>query len=217
MRYHAFTVAVVFALIAIAAPVPTKANDQPSTDQASAENKRVDHVKIQTSMGDIVIALAPEKAPLSVANFLQYAEEGHYDRTIIHRVVKGFVIQGGGFSRYFNKRLTRAPVPYEGDNGLKNVRGAVAMARGQSPDSADAQWFINVKDNPDLDEVQTDYGPKPGYSVFGRVVSGMDVVDAINAVETGPGGPFEAEVPVERIIVTRVDPIVWTPADETGN
>ena len=167
------------------------------------------HVKISTSKGDIIVELAPAEAPLSVANFLQYATDGHYDRTIFHRVVAGFVIQGGGYSKYFNERRTRDPIPYEGDNGLKNVRGAIAMARLDDPNSASAQWFINLKDNPGLDETQTDYGVKPGYAVFGRVVEGMDVVDAIGAVETGEGGPFESEVPLEAIVINRVDPVEW--------
>ena len=181
--------------------------------EAAAENDPV-YAKIETSMGDIVVALDPERAPLSVENFVQYAEDGHYDRTIIHRVVKGFVIQGGGFSRYFNKRRTRAPIAYEGGNGLKNKRGALAMARTSDPDSADSQWYINIKDNPALDEQQTDYGVKPGYAVFGRVVSGMDVVDAIAALETGPGGPFDSEVPVTPVIVKRIDPTEWSAVED---
>ncbi len=167
------------------------------------------HVSIQTSMGDIVIELAPEAAPQTVGNFLQYVEDGHYIRTIFHRVVGGFVIQGGGYSRHFNERRTREPVPYEGDNGLKNVRGTIAMARTDDPDSATAQWFINLKDNARLDHRVNDLGTIYGYAVFGRVVSGMDVVDAIGAVETGAGGPFEAEVPLEPVLINRIDRVDW--------
>lgn len=163
--------------------------------------------KIQTSMGDIVVELYPDEAPASVANFLEYAASGHYDRTIFHRVVAGFVIQGGGFSKYFNERPLRDPIPYEGDNGLKNERGALAMARRDSPQSAQAQWFINLKDNEDLDHRVVEGLPLYGYAVFGRVIEGMDVVDAIGAVETGPGGPFEAEVPVDAVLILRVDPV----------
>jgi len=169
-----------------------------------------DYVKISTSKGDIIVELATDKAPLSVANFLQYACEGHYDRTIFHRVVTGFVIQGGGYSKYYNERRTRDSIPYEGDNGLKNVRGAIAMARMDDPDSASAQWFINLKDNTKLDQAITDYGPKPGYAVFGRVIEGMDIVDTIGAVETGAGGPFESDVPVEPIVINRIDPVILT-------
>ena len=167
------------------------------------------HAKIQTSMGDIIIALEPEKAPKTVPNFLQYAVDGHYDRTIFHRIVKGFVIQGGGYSRYFNERPIREPVPYEGDNGLKNLRGTIAMARNDDPNSAAAQWYINLKDNPKLDHGVDQYGPIYGYTVFGRVIEGMDVVDAIGAVPTGEGGPFDEDVPLEAVVVVRIDPVNW--------
>lgn len=163
--------------------------------------------KIETSMGDIVVELYPDKAPATVENFLQYATEGHYDRTIFHRVVPGYVIQGGGYSKYFNERPLRGPVAYEGDNGLKNVRGTIAMARGDDKDSAQAQWFINLKHNDELDHRVVEGLPLYGYAVFGRVVDGVEVVDAIGSVETGPGGPFEAEVPVESITILRVDPV----------
>jgi len=179
----------------------------------AAQDDAAEHARIRTSMGDIIVELAPDKAPLSVANFIEYANSGHYDRTLIHRVVKGFVIQGGGFSRYFNERPTRDPIPYEGDNGLKNVRGAIAMARSIDRDSATAQWFIDLKDNEDLDHLVNDLGPRYGYAVFGHVVEGMDVADAIGAVETGAGGPFEAEVPVVPVIIERVDIIDWPPAE----
>lgn len=176
---------------------------------ASAES----YAKISTSKGDIIVALDEERAPKTVANFLQYATEGHYDRTIFHRIVAGFVIQGGGYSSGFIERPVRAPVAYEGDNGLKNLRGTIAMARMTDPQSATAQWYVNLKDNEDLDHRVTDLGPIHGYTVFGRVVEGMDVVDAIGAVETGPGGPFDSEVPIEPITIKRVDPIERTPAE----
>ncbi len=172
------------------------------------------HANIQTSKGNIVVALDTEAAPATVANFLGYAGAGHFDRTIFHRVVRGYVIQGGGFSQYFNERPTRDPIPYEGDNGLKNTRRTIAMARGNDEDSAQAQWFINLRDNEDLDHRVTDLGPIFGYAVFGHVVEGMDIADAIGAVETGEGGPFDAEVPVEPIIILRVDPIEWDAAPD---
>lgn len=174
-----------------------------------AQAQETPHAKIQTSMGDIVIELYPEEAPATVANFLQYAKSGHYDRTLFHRVVSGFVIQGGGYSRLYTERVTRGPIPYEGDNGLKNVRGTIAMARGDDPESAAAQWFINLADNEKLDHRVTDLGPIYGYAVFGRVAAGMDVVDAIGAVATADGGPFAAEVPVEQVFIERVDPVDW--------
>lgn len=176
---------------------------------AAAAEDAPRHANIQTSKGNIVVELDAGAAPASVENFLDYAEAGHFDRTIFHRVVRGYIIQGGGFSQYFNERPTRDPIPYEGDNGLKNVRGTIAMARGSDEDSAQAQWFINLRDNEDLDHRVTDLGPIFGYAVFGTVVEGMDIADAIGAVETGEGGPFDGEVPVEPVIVLRVDPIAW--------
>lgn len=179
---------------------------------APAQNDAT-HAKIQTSEGDIVIELFREDAPLAVENFLQYATSGHYDRTIFHRVVTGYVIQGGGYSQFFNERPPRDPIPYEGDNGQKNLRGTIAMARGDNENSAQAQWYINLQDNDELDHKIVEGLPLYGYTVFGRVVDGMDVADAIGAVETGAGGPFDAEVPLEPIIVSRVDPVAWPSVD----
>lgn len=176
---------------------------------AVAHAEDAQHAKIQTSLGDIVIELYPDKAPATVANFLEYATSGHYDRTLFHRVVKGYVIQGGGYSRLYTERVTRDPIPYEGDNELTNIRGTIAMARGDNPDSAQAQWFINLRDNKKLDHRVTDLGPIYGYAVFGQVVEGMDVAAAIGAVETGDGGPFAEEVPLTQIFIQRVDPVEW--------
>ncbi len=162
--------------------------------------------KIVTSKGDIVVELYPEQAPKTVANFVQYAKDGHYDRLIVHRVVPGFVIQGGGFNKYWNERATRDPVPYEGDNGLKNYRTTIAMARTPDPDSATAQWFINLRDNNEkLDHFVNDLGPRHGYAVFGRIIEGMSVADAVGALPTGAGGPFPSEVPNETVTITRID------------
>ncbi len=173
----------------------------------AAAHAQAPRARIQTSLGDIVVELYPDKAPATVENFLAYATSGHYDRTLFHRVVKGFVIQGGGYSRLYTERVTRDPIPYEGDNGLKNERGTIAMARGGDPQSAQAQWFVNLRDNDRLDHRVNDLGTVYGYAVFGRVVEGMDVADAIGAVETGAGGPFAAEVPLEMIFIERVDPV----------
>ncbi|WP_411817179.1 peptidylprolyl isomerase [Hyphococcus sp. DH-69] len=180
---------------------------------AHADDAVATHAKIQTSMGDIIVELYPEEAPITVENFLQYATKGHYDRTLIHRVVHGYVIQGGGYSRLYTERITRDPIPYEGDNGVKNDRGTIAMARGNKPDSAQAQWFINLQDNPKLNHRVTDLGPIYGYTVFGKVVEGMDVVDAIGGVSTGAAGPFDAEVPIDQIFINRIDPIEWPAAE----
>lgn len=164
------------------------------------------HAKIVTSKGDMLVDLYPEKAPKTVENFVRYARDGHYDRLIIHRVVPGFIIQGGGYNKYFNERPTREPVPYEGGNGLGNFRTTLAMARTSDPDSASAQWYVNLRDNNDqLDHFVNDLGPRFGYTVFGRVVKGMEVADAIGAMPTGAGGPFPAEVPVETVTISRVD------------
>lgn len=165
------------------------------------------YVKIETSKGDFVVELNEDKAPKTVANFLMYTEKGHYTRTIFHRVVAGFVVQGGGYSRTFIERATAAPVPYEADNGLSNLRGTIAMARTRDPNSAAAQWYVNLRDNAKLDHTVTDLGVRHGYTVFGRVIEGMDVVDAIGAVETGPGGPFEAEAPIEPVLIRDVKEI----------
>jgi len=154
-------------------------------------------VKLATSAGDIVLELAPEKAPKTVANFLQYVRDKHYDGTVFHRVIDGFMIQGGGYATDFKERPTRAPVPLEARNGLRNERYTVAMARTSDPDSATAQFFINVKDNANLD------APNPdghGYTVFGKVVSGTEVVDRIRAVRTTSQGRMQ-NVPVDPITI----------------
>jgi peptidyl-prolyl cis-trans isomerase A (cyclophilin A) len=145
-------------------------------------------VKLATSMGDIVVELNPDKAPKSVANFLQYVREKHYDGTIFHRVIDGFMIQGGGFTADMVQKPMRAPIPLEATNGLKNDKYTLAMARTSAPDSATAQFFINVKDNAMLNAPQPD---GHGYAVFGKVVEGQDVVDKIKAVATGNKGPYQ--------------------------
>jgi peptidyl-prolyl cis-trans isomerase A (cyclophilin A) len=140
-------------------------------------------VKLATSMGDIVIELDAAKAPKSVDNFVQYVKSGHYDGTVFHRVIADFMIQGGGMLPDMKEKPTRAPIPLESRNGLSNVRATVAMARTMDPNSATAQFFINVKDNSFLDQPNARDGN--GYAVFGKVVSGMDVVDKIRAVPVG--------------------------------
>jgi len=154
-------------------------------------------VKLTTSAGDIVFELAPDKAPKTVANFLQYVRDKHYDGTVFHRVIGNFMIQGGGFTADLRQKATRAPVPLEALNGLTNDRGTVAMARTSDPNSATAQFFINVKANDMLN------APNPdghGYTVFGKVVSGMDVVDQIRNTRTGNKGGMQ-DVPLEPITI----------------
>jgi peptidyl-prolyl cis-trans isomerase A (cyclophilin A) len=143
-------------------------------------------VKLATSMGDIVLELDAAKAPKSVDNFVQYVKSGHYDGTVFHRVIADFMIQGGGMLPDMKEKPTRAPIPLESRNGLSNVRATVAMARTMDPNSATAQFFINVKDNSFLDQPNSRDGN--GYAVFGKVVSGMDVVDKIRAVPVGDKG-----------------------------
>ena len=144
----------------------------------AAENP---HVLLNTSMGEIEIELEAEKAPISTKNFLEYVESGFYDGTVFHRVIPGFMIQGGGFNEGLNQKKTRAPIKNEADNGLHNVRGTLAMARTQAVNSANSQFFINHKDNAFLDHGARDFG----YAVFGKVVRGMEVVDQIAQVPTG--------------------------------
>lgn len=159
-------------------------------------------VNLQTNKGLIVIELYPDQAPQSVANFLAYVDAGFYDGTIFHRVIPDFMIQGGGFTADLEKKATRAPIPNEADNGLKNDRGTLAMARTNDPHSATAQFFINHKDNAFLDHS----GKTPrgwGYAVFGRVTDGMSVVDAIATTPTGAKGMFPKDVPLETIVIEK--------------
>jgi peptidyl-prolyl cis-trans isomerase A (cyclophilin A) len=155
-------------------------------------------VKLSTSEGDIVVQLDAAKAPKTVENFIQYVKSGHYNGTIFHRVIKTFMVQGGGMTPDMKEKPTRAPIPLESRNGLSNVRGTLAMARTSVPDSATAQFFINVKDNNFLDSAQSPDGN--GYAVFGKVVQGMDVVDKIRMVETGQKGPH-GDVPLKPIVI----------------
>jgi len=185
---------------------PSRATPPPTRADRFAWPSTTARAKLVTSMGDVVVELYPDKAPKTVANFLQYAADGHYDRLIFHRIVAGFVVQGGGYSRTFIERPTRAPIPYEGDNGLPNYRTTLAMARTPDPNSATSQFYINLSDNDEkLDHFVNDLGARYGYAVFGRVVEGMDVVDDIGAVRTGPGGPFPSEVPIDPVTLIRVD------------
>ena len=157
---------------------------------------------IETSMGSITVELDDEKAPVTVKNFLDYAESGHYDGTIFHRVIDGFMIQGGGFTRAMDQKPTKAPIKNEASNGLTNKRGTIAMARTMVVDSATSQFFINLVDNDFLNF----RAPTPqyyGYAVFGKVTDGMDVVDKIAKVKTGFAGPHQ-NVPEEPIVIKKV-------------
>ena len=199
--------------------------------RGSAFAAEAPQVKFSTSAGDFVVEVYPDKAPKTVENFLRYVNDKHYDGTVFHRVIDNFMVQGGGFDKRYAQKPTRAPVPHEGREALakggpKNVRGTLAMARTSDPNSASAQFFINVKDNAFLDPILIPPGdPVPrfeyqgrvylnepratlekapqlfGYTVFGKVVSGMDVIDRIKSMPTGPGGPFPGDVPATPVVI----------------
>jgi peptidyl-prolyl cis-trans isomerase A (cyclophilin A) len=185
---------------------------QPAGKAASS----VPRVILATSAGDITLELDPERAPRTVANFLQYVKAGHYDGTIFHRVIDNFMIQGGGYTPEMKEKSTRAPIPLESSNGLENKRGTIAMARTNDPNSATAQFFINVGDNAFLNyrkfesdtTIETRSGPRTvpagtvvdGYAVFGRVIAGMDVVDKIRNVKTGEQKGMQ-NVPLQPVII----------------
>ena len=164
-------------------------------------------VKLATSLGDIVLELDAAKAPKTVENFVQYVKAGHYDGTVFHRVIENFMIQGGGMTADMNEKPTRAPIALESRNGLANARGSVAMARTSDPNSATAQFFINVVDNPRLDFTSEANGSTWGYCVFGKVISGLDVVDKIKAVPTGAQGPFKSDVPTTPVVIEKISVI----------
>jgi len=208
IRFRALAALSLAGLLAVAPAAQGQGNKK-----AAASPPRV---VLATSAGDITIQLDPERAPKTVANFLQYVKAGHYDGTIFHRVIDGFMIQGGGYKEDMSEKRTRAPIPLESSNGLLNERGTVAMARTSAPDSATAQFFINVADNAFLNyrkyesdtTVETRAGPRKipagtvvdGYAVFGRVVAGMDVVDKIRGVATTSRGPHQ-NVPTQPVVI----------------
>jgi len=206
-------------------------NASANADLKNQTNAKYPKVKFITSQGEILLELYPDKAPKTVANFLQYVKDKHYDGTIFHRVINDFMIQGGGFDAKFNERKTRAPVVHEGrqalaQGGPRNTVGTIAMARTGDPQSATAQFFINVKDNLNLDPViippgdpvpsiefngriykniarsQLEQAPQLyGYTVFGKVISGMDTVEKIKILPTGSGGPFPTDVPKSMVFI----------------
>ncbi|HEX7324687.1 MAG TPA: peptidylprolyl isomerase, partial [Rhodanobacteraceae bacterium] len=171
-------------LLALAAPAALAAPPASAVPASAATSAAAapahPQVELKTSMGDIVIELFPDKAPKTVANFLQYVKDGFYAGTVFHRVIPGYLIQGGLYTRELRPKRTLPPIPDEANNGLSNLRGTVAAARGPDPDSATAQFFINVVDNPRLDYVGNQSGMTWGYAVFGKVVKGMGVVDKID-------------------------------------
>ncbi len=192
-------------ILAVVLGAPSMAAAQEADTEADPEtSKENPRVILHTSEGAITLELFADKAPKSVENFLAYARDGHYDGTLFHRVIENFMIQGGGFDTDFEQKQTREPIENEADNGLSNERGTVAMARTNDPHSATSQFFINVTDNTFLDHRGKQSGRTWGYAVFGRVTDGMDVVDAIRAVETGSRGMHQ-DVPVEDVVIERVE------------
>lgn len=182
-----------------------------STSAKPATDDPFPRIEMQTSAGRIEIELDRARAPLTVANFLQYVEDGYYDGTLFHRVVPGFVVQGGGLTPDFEEKPVRDPVANESGNGLSNRQGTIAMARTNDPHSATAQFFFNLADNTRLDPSAARWG----YAVFGRVVEGFGVVDAIGRVPTGPGGPFDTDVPQTNVVIEKVRVLPPAgPADE---
>lgn len=170
-------------------------------------------VEMRTNFGTIVLELYPDKAPKTVENFLEYVADGFYKNTIFHRVIAGFMIQGGGFDQAFNQKPARPPIRNEAANELKNEIGTIAMARTSDPHSASAQFFINVANNKFLDfkaPSQNGYG----YAVFGKVISGMEVVNKIAAIPTGSAGPFPSDVPKNKVII---EDIVKLPVSENSS
>lgn len=169
----------------------------------AADSAKPVTVVIDTSLGSIRVALDRQDAPKTVSNFLQYVDRKYYDGTIFHRVIPGFMIQGGGFTTDYRKKPTKAPIANEAGNGLQNTRGTIAMARTSVIDSATSQFFINVADNHSLDH-RNDTPAGYGYAVFGHVISGMDVVDRIVNVPTGARGPFAQNAPLKPVVIKSI-------------
>jgi peptidyl-prolyl cis-trans isomerase A (cyclophilin A) len=189
----------------VAAPPPAEPVPQAVTQAPSNPPMTGPKILIATSMGDITLQLDAVRAPKSVASVLSYTREKHYDNTAFYRVAKGFVIQMGSFDAKGKGRpIHKGGVPLEANNGLSNLRGAVALGRAEAPDSATAEFYINLADNTPLDHKADDPGNTTGYTVFGQVVSGMEVVDAIGAVPTGDNGPMPGQAPIDPIIVKKV-------------
>jgi len=195
-KFYTKTLTVLVSVVTICAVLLTPLSNALAAESATK-------VRIQTNLGDIVVELDQAKAPQTVANFLSYVNDGFYNGTVFHRVIDGFMIQGGGFTEDLQQKSTKPPIQNEADNGLKNDRGTVAMARTNDPHSATAQFFINVVNNDFLNHrSKTTRGW--GYAVFGKVVEGMDVVDKIRKTPTGPSGPFRQDVPKTPVVIQSV-------------
>jgi len=190
-----------------ASPTSSSETDMPVTLQAAPP-----HVTLHTSMGDIVVELFPDKAPKTVENFLGYAREGFYNDTVFHRVIDDLLIQGGGYSADLQKKPAHPPIGNEANNGLSNQRGTISAARGRTPSSETSEFFINLVDNPRFDYTSDSNDYTWGYTVFGKVISGMDVVDKIRAVKTHAQGKFTSDVPIAPVVIKSVE--VMAPATQ---
>jgi peptidyl-prolyl cis-trans isomerase A (cyclophilin A) len=192
------------ALLSLASFQPCFAADKPADAKTPAKPATAAYapqVQVFTSLGNFTIELNPERAPLTVANFLAYVDSGHYTNTLIHRAVSNFVIQGGGFNVDYTPKPAVNKVPNESGNGLSNVRGTVGLARTSEPHGGNAQFYVNLNDNAALDPNATRWG----YAVFGRVISGMDVVDKIGNVATGAHGVLKEETPLKPVIIQKIE------------
>lgn len=214
-KFHAYRSLKAILPIALALLLPFTAfaqtkpvsESKPVAPEAAAVTEAPANPKamIKTSLGDITIELDAAKAPKSVENFVKYAKDGFYDGTIFHRVIGNFMIQGGGFTPDLRQKPTRPSIANEAKNGLSNKRGTLAMARTPDPNSASAQFFVNLVDNRNLDFVSDERAETWGYAVFGKVVEGMDVVDKIAATPTGAKGPFRSDVPTTDVVIEKVE------------
>ena len=191
------------AFLGFAFTLPSNAAEKAADPKAAppASPAYAPQVQVVTSMGNFTIELNPERAPLTVANFLAYVDQGHYTNTLIHRVAANFVIQGGGFNADYTAKTAPAKVPNESGNGLSNVRTTVGLARTTDPHGGNAQFYVNVNDNAALDPNASRWG----YAVFGKVVAGMDVVDKISNVATGAHGVIKEETPIKPVIILRIE------------
>lgn len=191
-----------FATILLIVPLTLCAQTaKPAAPAAATSAAAKPEVLLHTSQGDITLELYPDKAPKSVANFLQYVRDGFYDGTLLHRAIAGYLVQGGLYTHDLQPKRTRPAIASEADNGLSNLRGTVAVARGADPNSGTAQFFFNLVDNRRLDFVGNQSGLTWGYAVFGKVIKGMDVVDKIAALPTRPLGPFAGDVPNPLVLI----------------
>jgi peptidyl-prolyl cis-trans isomerase A (cyclophilin A) len=194
------------AVLSFAFTLPSSAADKAADSKAAVKPATTTpayapQVQVVTSMGNFTIELNPERAPLTVANFLTYVDQGHYTNTLIHRAVSNFVIQGGGLNVDYTPKEAPAKVPNESGNGLSNVRGTVGLARTADPHGGNAQFYVNVNDNAALDPNASRWG----YAVFGKVTAGMDVVDKISNVATGAHGIIKEEAPLKPVIIQRIE------------